>query len=79
MHEASLWTNAHQAETVPIVAAYSGIDPDVIAKGARFTDADYVEARYLQPLIDLFAKCAFIDKPFPAREIIASIVVQPPH
>jgi NitT/TauT family transport system substrate-binding protein len=79
MHEASLWTNAHQAETVPIVAEYSGIDPDVIAKGARFTDADYVEPRYLQPLIDLFAKYGFIDKPFQAQEIIASIVVQPPH
>jgi NitT/TauT family transport system substrate-binding protein len=79
MHEASTWTNAHQAETVPIVAGYSGIPADVIAKGARFTDADYVEARYLQPLIDLFAKYGAIDKPFPASQIIAATCLKPPR
>jgi NitT/TauT family transport system substrate-binding protein len=78
MHEASAWTNAHQADTVQMVADYSGIEPDVIAKGARFTDADYVETRYLQPLITLFAKYGFIDKPFPAQEIISTVALKPP-
>jgi NitT/TauT family transport system substrate-binding protein len=78
MHEASMWTNAHQAETIPMVAGYSGVDPEVIAKGARFTDADYVEPRYIQPLITLFAKYGLIDKTFPAQEIISSIALKPP-
>lgn len=78
MHEASMWTNAHQADTIPIVASYSGIDPDIIAKGARFTDADFVEPRYLQPLIALFSKYGLIDKPFPAQEIISSVALKAP-
>lgn len=78
MHEASAWTNAHQAETIPLVAEYTNIDPEVIAKGARFTDADYLETRYLQPLIDIFAKYKVIDKTFPAQEMIASVAVKAP-
>ena len=78
MHEASMWTNAHQSETIPIVAGYSGIDPEIIAKGARFTDADFVEPRYIQPLITLFAKYGLIDKTFPAQEIISNVALKPP-
>jgi NitT/TauT family transport system substrate-binding protein len=78
MHEASMWTNTHQAETIPMVAGYSGIDPEIIAKGARFTDADYVEPRYIQPLITLFAKYGLIDKTFPAQDIISSVALKPP-
>jgi NitT/TauT family transport system substrate-binding protein len=77
-HEASTYTNAHQAETIKMVASYSGVDPDVIARGARFTDADYLEPRYLQPLIDLCAKYGLISAPFPAQEIISSAAVTPP-
>jgi len=79
MHEASTWTNAHQAETVPMVAEYTGVEADVIAKGARFTDADYLETRYLQPLIEVFAKYKLIDKPFPAQEMISSVAVKAPR
>ena len=78
MHEASTYTNTHLAETVPLVAEYSGIDADVVAKGARFIDADYVEPRYLQSLIDLCAKYGLIDKSFPAQDIISSVAVKPP-
>ena len=78
MHEASTWTNAHQAETVPMVAEYTGTDAAVIAKGARFTDADYLEPRYLQPLIDVIAKYKLIDQSFPAQELISSVAVKPP-
>jgi NitT/TauT family transport system substrate-binding protein len=78
MHEASMWTNAHQSDTVQMVADYTGIDPEVIAKGARFTDADYVEPRYIQPLIALFAKYGLIDKVFPAQDIISSVALKPP-
>jgi NitT/TauT family transport system substrate-binding protein len=77
-HEAQTYTNAHQAETVKMVALYSGVDPDVIAKGARFTDADYLEPRYLQPLIDACAKYGMISKPFPAKDVISSVALTPP-
>jgi NitT/TauT family transport system substrate-binding protein len=78
MHEASTYTNAHLAETVPIVADYSGINADVIAKGVRFIDADYLKPQYLQPYIDLCAKYGLIDKAFPAADIISNVAVRAP-
>ena len=77
-HESQTYTNAHLAETTKMVALYSGVDPDVIAKGARFIDADYLEPRYLQGLIDACAKYNLISKSFPAQQIISSAAVPPP-
>ncbi len=79
MHESSVYTNAHPADTVDIVAAYSGVAPDVVAKSVRFNDAEYLEPRYLQPMIDLCARYQLIDKDFPAAEVIASVAVKPPR
>lgn len=78
MHESSLYTNAHAAETVDLVAAYSGVPADVVAKSVRFVDAEYLEPRYLQPMIDLCARYQLIDKNFPAAEVISSVAVKPP-
>ena len=77
-HESQVYTNAHQAETIKMVALYSGVDPDVIAKGARFTDAEYLKPSELQPLIDACAKYGMISKSFPAQQIISSAALPPP-
>jgi NitT/TauT family transport system substrate-binding protein len=79
MHEASVYTNAHLPETVDMVAAYSGVQPDVVAKSARFVDAEYLEPRYLQPMIDLCAHYQLIDKDFPAADVISPVAVKPPR
>jgi NitT/TauT family transport system substrate-binding protein len=79
MHEASTYTNAHLPETVDLVAAYSGVQPDVVAKSARFVDAEYLETRYLQPMIDLCARYQLIDKDFPAADVISPVAVKPPR
>ena len=79
MHEASAYTNTHLADTVDLVAAYSGVAPDVVAKSVRFIDADYLEPRYLQPMIDLCARYQLIDKDFPAADVIAGVAVKPPR
>jgi NitT/TauT family transport system substrate-binding protein len=79
MHEAANYTNTHFAETVDLVAAYSGVQPDVVAKSVRFVDANYLEPRYLQPMIDLCARYNLIDKDFPAAEVIGSVAVKPPR
>ena len=44
-----------------------------------FTDAEYLEPKYLQPLIDVCAKYGLIDKTFPAQEVISSVAVKPPR
>jgi NitT/TauT family transport system substrate-binding protein len=77
-HESQTYTNAHQAETIKMVALYSGVDPSVIASGARFTDADYLKVSYLQPLIDACAKYGLISKSFPAQQIISSAAIPAP-
>ena len=79
MHEASVYTNAHMPETVDLVAAYSGVPADVVAKSTRFVDAEYLEPRYLQPMIELCARYQLIDKNFPAAEVISSVAVKPPR
>lgn len=77
MHEASTYTNLHLPETVDLVAGYSGADPQVVAKSVRFTDALYLEPRYLQPFIDLCARYGLIDKAFPAQDVISPVAVKP--
>jgi len=79
MHEASAYTNTHLADTVDLVAAYSGVPADVVAKSVRFIDADYLEPRLLQPTIDLCARYQLIDKDFPAADVISSVAVKPPR
>jgi NitT/TauT family transport system substrate-binding protein len=77
MRESQAFTNSHLAETVSVVAGYSGIAPEVVAHSVRVIDADYAEARYLQPLIDVLAKYKAIEKPFPATEIISPLALKP--
>ncbi len=79
MHESSVYTNAHFPQTVDLVAAYSGATVDVVAHSVRFADAEYLEPKYLQPLIDVCAKYGLIDKAFPAQEVISSVAVKPPR
>ncbi len=71
MREASAYTNTHMAETVDLVAGYSGIAPDVVARSARFTDGDYADPVLLQPVIDVLVKYGIIDHAFPAADIIS--------
>jgi ABC-type nitrate/sulfonate/bicarbonate transport system substrate-binding protein len=79
MHEASVYTNTHLPETVEMVAAYSGVPAEVVSKSARFIDAEYLEPRYLQPMIDLCAHYQLIDKDFPAADVISPVAVKPPR
>ena len=77
MHEASVYTNAHQSETVELVAQYSGVPADVVAKSVRFTDAEYLEPRYLQPMIELCARYNLIEKSFPGQDVISAVALKP--
>ncbi len=78
MHEASVYTNAHLPETVDIVAGYSGIAPDVVARSARFTDAEYADPALIQPAIDVLAKYTLIPHAFPAQDLISPYALKRP-
>lgn len=79
LHEAMLYTNSHLAETVDLVASYSGATPEVVAKMNRATDPEYVDVRNIQPVIDAMAKYGAVDKAFPADELISSAALKPPR
>jgi NitT/TauT family transport system substrate-binding protein len=76
MHEASAYTNTHLAETVDLVAGYSGITPDVVARSARFTDAEYVDPALVQPIIEVLAKYGVTDRTFPAQDVISTYALK---
>jgi NitT/TauT family transport system substrate-binding protein len=70
--EAALYTNAHHAETLPLLAAYAHLDPDIIKRMNRLTNATSLDVAYIQPAIDAAVKYRVIDKGFPASDLIAS-------
>lgn len=71
MRAATIYTNAHHAETVPLLASYGHLDPDVIARMIRFTNATSLDVTYIQPAIDAAVKYKVIDKGFSAGDLIA--------
>jgi len=79
VHEAAAYTNAHEAETVDLVASYTRATPETVAKMARSVDPEYAEARNLQPVIDVLARYGVLDKAFPAQELISSVALRPPR
>jgi NitT/TauT family transport system substrate-binding protein len=76
MHEASAYTNSHLAETVDLVAGYSGIAPDVVARSARFIDATSVDPALIQPVIEVLVKYGITSPTFPAGQIISSYALK---
>jgi NitT/TauT family transport system substrate-binding protein len=79
MHEAIGYTDAHLPETVDLVASYSGIEPSVIARSIRAVDPEFVEAKNIQPLIDVAFKYKLIDQHFTADQLISSDALRPPR
>jgi NitT/TauT family transport system substrate-binding protein len=70
IYRSAAYTNAHHAETVPILAAYSHIEPDVIAKMNRQNNATAVDPNDVQPAIDVAVRYKVIETGFPAREFL---------
>ncbi len=71
----STYTNAHHAETAPLLATWSGITPEAAARAPRMLNGNRISIADIQPVIDLLAKYGVIPKAFDAREMI----VEPPR
>jgi NitT/TauT family transport system substrate-binding protein len=76
LHDATIYTNAHPAETIAITAPFWGIDPAVLAKMARAPSASGLDPKDIQPMIDVALKYGVIDKPMKADAMIASVAVR---
>lgn len=77
MHEAQVYTNTHDAQTVDIVAGFTGIPASVIARSIRMRDPEYLEVDNLQPLIDTLARYSFLSASFPASDVISPTALKP--
>jgi NitT/TauT family transport system substrate-binding protein len=77
IHDASVYCNAHHADTVSMVAAFSKVDEKVVARMTRVTFPDYLAARDIQPLVDTAYKFKSIDRTFDAGELISSSAAKP--
>lgn len=78
MHESALYCNAHQTETVDMIAEFAKLDPAVVRNMTRATFAPYITPALIQPLIDAAAKYKAIDAPFDAQELISPYVLRAP-
>jgi NitT/TauT family transport system substrate-binding protein len=79
MHESSRYTNTHPAETVELVARYSGATPDQVARSVRVFDAEYLDPAYMQPLIDVCVRYGMLDRAILAQEVISAVALRPPR
>lgn len=77
MREAVHYSNAHLADSVDLVAAYTKVDANVIAHGMRVLDAESIDARDVQPLIDIALKYGLIDKAFDPNAVIFASARKP--
>ncbi|HXF34023.1 MAG TPA: ABC transporter substrate-binding protein [Candidatus Acidoferrales bacterium] len=71
LQQASSYSNTHEAETVPLFAAFGGLDADTAAQMHRTFTPTTFDAAQIQPVIDLAAKYKVIPRRFDAREFIA--------
>jgi len=79
MRVATLYANGHHAETAPLIAAFTGIDPAHALAMKRVDLGEYLDPREIQPAIDAAAKYGVIDKGFPAQDMISPYALKPPR
>jgi ABC-type nitrate/sulfonate/bicarbonate transport system substrate-binding protein len=75
--EAATYTNAHHAETVQLLADFTGVPVDVIAHMTRVRNGTTLAVAQLQPVIDASVKYGDLKASFPAAELIDPLVAGP--
>ena len=71
--QASAYTNAHQSETVDLLATWASLDPQQAAHIPRMTTGTTLDPRDIQPVIEVAVKYGLIAKSFDARDMIARV------
>lgn len=80
LYQAQAYTRTHHAETVEMVAAFTGIEPGTISGMTRATAGGLLDPRDLKPVIDAAVHAKLIDRAFdPAEMISVAALRAPPH
>jgi NitT/TauT family transport system substrate-binding protein len=76
--DASAYVNAHHDVIIPLLASFTKQDPALIARTMKGSDGQYLDAKDIQPMIDVSAKFGMIAKPFKAEDMMSSVLIKPP-
>lgn len=71
MRQATIYANSHHTDLIPLVAAYTHIDPDTLKNEKFNTNAPVLDPTMIQPSIDTARKHKLISRTFPATDLIA--------
>lgn len=72
-YEAAAYSNAHGAETAPLMSDVTKIPLPIVQKMFRVQAATSSDPRFLQPAIDAAAKYKSISRPFRAEELYFNV------
>jgi NitT/TauT family transport system substrate-binding protein len=73
IYETARWANTHHADTLPILAKYSKMDPGKIGRMTRATWATDLDAKDVEPPIVLATKYHLFEKPLNAADLIVKV------
>ena len=78
MQDAAIYANAHQPEMVPLIAEFTKLDAATLAHTTDHVRYPTVlDARLLQPMIDVSAKYKLIPQGFQAADLISPTALKP--
>jgi len=79
MHEAIVYTNAkaHLTEMNALVASYTRVDQAVVAGSPRTLDPEYLEAKFLKPVIDVAYRYKLIERDVAPEDLFSSVLLRP--
>lgn len=77
MRQATEYADAHHTEMVPIVAGFTKLDPDLVAKTIKDAGSPFLDPKTVQPMINIAAKYQIIDKSFSAADLISPAALKP--
>jgi NitT/TauT family transport system substrate-binding protein len=72
-YDTARWSNAHHAETATILAKYLKIEVDKVQAMTRCVYATSLDARLMQPMLDIAYKYKALEKPVDANTIFARV------
>jgi NitT/TauT family transport system substrate-binding protein len=70
MHDAAAFVNAHESETVDLIAGFTSVDPAVIRKMTRVEQGVSLNPALIAPVIDAMARLQYISSAFDARALL---------
>ena len=73
--DAAIYVAAHETETIPVAAAYSGFDPATLQQMHPPERATSINPADFQPTIDAMAKYGFIPAAFPAKDVVCTCAI----